>query len=230
MYDVPHALVSVIGSGSSSLETWSFGLRLVPASVGPQALADQLKPIVAAWFGAAGMAFSSEVKLTEIKVANIEEDGHYPPDGVAASSFVVPPLAGTYAVGGAQQYLLPQSSLAITLTTAKPRGFASKGRIYLPPQGIVLVAGQLQISHAQGFADQVRTLVQNINSAPLAGNVAVMSKGKGEFTVNSAGKKIWTFPHVGTHELVTGVRCGRVIDTQRRRRRSIPEVPVSAAV
>lgn len=108
----------------------------------------------------------------------------------------------------------PQLSLAVTTVTAATRGRASKGRFY-PPTAFVdartLETGQLINGMASSCATSAAQLITDINGA-VGGSVVIYSQ---------VG---------GTTRQVTGVRVGQVQDTQRRRRRSIPELPVSAVI
>lgn len=237
MYSQAHQYVTVIGDSYGSTEKWQFGFRITSGGVSNQATADAIKPIVQKWWLGTAAPYTAPSKfnpcttfrLAEIKCANIETTGLYPPTLPSASSFIQPPLAGNFAPPAGQS---GQQAMAITLVTAIPRGLASKGRIYLPPNGWMQpdATGLITASNAQGLADSVRILISEINADTLVGNVAVFSKGRGVKVDDTVRKKYrYTYPNAGAMNLVTGVKCGRVIDTQRRRRRTLLEVPVTAA-
>lgn len=232
-----HQYVTVIGDSYAQTERWQFGLRLTSGGVSNQATADAIKPIVLKWWVGTAAPYSvnsnfgapTTHRLTEIKCANIETTGLYPPTLPSASSFIVPPQAGSAAPHAG---MLAQGSMAMTLMTAIPRGLASKGRVYLPPSIRYQPGtdGLLAAAEAQKLADSFLNLIKEINADALVGNVAVFSRGKGHPAPSANGKKIlYTYPDPGAMNLVTGIRVGRVVDTQRRRRRSLAEAPVTAA-
>lgn len=236
MYTQAHQYVTVIGDSYGSTEKWQFGFRLTAGGVSNQATADALKPIIQKWWiGTAapysvGVSFKpvSYFRLGEIKVANIDVDGTYPPTLPSASSFIQPPLAGT---GNPPAGQSAQQTMAVTLVTALPRGLASKGRMYLPPCANMLPdpTGLVPTANILGIVDSVRIMFTEINADPLIGSVAVFSRGRGVPVDDTLRHRYrYTYPNAGAMQLVTGVRMGRVVDTQRRRRRSLLEVPVSA--
>jgi hypothetical protein len=234
-YTERHLYMTVIGDAYAGTERWQFGLRkqhVFGANVGADliAAAALYKPIVQAWWQGTGVnapdAFSppNTHRLTELKCAAIEPDGTYVDGAASASAFYLPVIAGADAPQVGQ---LPQASVCATLTTAIPRGYASKGRLYLPPSFLYRPAadGRLTVADASWLARSVKHLIDGINSAEAGNaNVAVFSKGKGVKVENVAKQRWeWTYPNAGTTALVTGVQVGRVIDTQRRRRRSLDE-------
>jgi hypothetical protein len=102
-----------------------------------------------------------------------------------------------------------QITLAATLATGYSRGPAHKGRFYLP-----MVAFQAQVADgliataaADAAQDVVSVWLTTCNAADPDYRVAVFSRKAG----------------APQHKLVTGIHIGRVLDTQRRRRRSLPE-------
>jgi hypothetical protein len=162
-------------------------------------------------------------RLVELKVARLGVDGLYPPDEVAYSHFYLPPIAGVTAPWDGT---VPQATISATLLTAKPRGLASKGRIYLPPCQRMSVdgSGLMAEANALAVANAVNLLVTTINANAEVGNVAIFSRGRREATFNPVTEKIeYTYPNPGAVENVTGVKVGRVVDTQRRRRRQMAE-------
>lgn len=233
MYESRHLYATIIGDAYGGLERWQFGFRLlnitVPSQTSQQA-ALLLAPVVEAWWKGTGYAPNQLTvdpthRLTELKVADVGQDGKYPVGVTSYSHFYLPALTGAAAfVSGST----PQDALCITLTTGKPRGYASKGRIYMPPVANfgVQVDGLLTTGTALTFANNFKKFITDINAIPELGPVSVMSRGKGEKVLNAARKRYdWTYPGVGYSQAVTGVRVGRVVDTQRRRRRSLVENP-----
>lgn len=233
-----HGYVSVIGSAYGGTERWQFGFRIDPAPVGNQATADSLAPYIQAWWhGDAPYVGGVDVfgsltthTLDEVKVAQIDVDGKYKLDVPSASHFFVPTIAGVSAPNAGQ---LPQGTVVATLTTDVPRGLASKGRMFLPPSANYLIGtdGRMTASQADKIRDSMLRLIRAINADSLIGNVTVFSQGRGVPTYNADKKRVeYTFPNPGAKHVVTGVRVGRVVDTQRRRRRSLVEAPEAAVL
>lgn len=237
-YPEQHQYMTVIGDAYNAAERWQFGLRLSDGGVSNQVTAEAISDDVEAWWrGAAPYVVGTDDfkstdshRLTELKVARIQPDGTYPDADPSYSHFYLPPILGQVVHSA---WELPQATIAATLTTALPRGYASKGRIYLPPSylyspqadGLVTAAVALQI------ANSVKKLINAINANTVVGNVMIYSKGKGVPTYNSARNRIeYSWPNPGASQVVTGVRIGRVVDTQRRRRRSLPETPQVVAL
>ena len=232
-YPNAHGYVSVIGSAYGGSEHWQFGFRLDPAPVGNQAMADDLAPIIQAWWlgsapytaGVDKFGSLNTHTLDEIKVAQVGTDGRYVPEVPSASHFFIPVAAGVTNPGQGQ---VPQATVVATLRTALPRGLASKGRIFLPPSSEYMPGadGRLTTGAADHLRDSVLRLIRAVNASALVGNVTIFSKGRGVPTYNAARNRIeYTYPNPGAKQLVTGVAVGRVVDTQRRRRRSLAEAP-----
>ena len=236
-FPAQHQYVSVIGDAFSSTENWQFGFRITDGGISNAATAAALGPILLAWWNGTGAYASNFLmqppathRLTEIKVARIGTDGLYPPTEASASYFYPTPIVGGTA---ASQWQVPQGTVAVTLRTALPRGLASKGRLYLPPSvGYQIAAdGRMSVLAADKYAGMVRILVNEINAATLIGNVAVFSPGKAVRGPDKPnGKPTYTYPGLGAMQNVTGVSCGRVVDTQRRRRRQLAENPSAVAL
>jgi len=238
MFTAPHQYVSVIGDAYAGPERWQFGLRITDGGIDNLATAQAIAPIVRAfWEGTGAWNLpavqwqpSATHRLTEVKVARVDVNGIYPPTEASASVFFVPAVSGTTPALVGQA---PQLATCVSLQTALPRGLGSKGRIYLPPNARMNSgnSGAIATNMAQVYADAVALLVGQINAQALIGNVAVFSRGKAERGQPDAkGKYHYTYPNPGATNNVTGVRCGNVVDTQRRRRRQLVETYVSKPV
>jgi hypothetical protein len=237
MYTATHQYLSVIGEAFNLTEKWQFGLRLQDATYTNDAVAFAAQSVLKDWWTASGTfgvntGFGSlnTHTISEIKVAKVQPDGTYPAGTISSSYFYPVPVAG---VNVPDKHTMPQDSVAITLTTPVPRGLGSKGRIYLPPSTRyqIEVDGRLAITSAQSIMDSVRLLLQGLNAKLEIGTISVMSRGRGVPNPPVLGKKpTYTYPNAGVTNAVTGIKVGRVIDTQRRRRRSITELPLSVAI
>jgi hypothetical protein len=111
--------------------------------------------------------------------------------------------------GGTGGNLFPnQVALAISLTTAVTRGAAHRGRFYMPMPNITVVSdGLIAAANRDAVKGSADTFLAAINAVSANYDVAVFSRKAG----NPA------------HRLVTGIEVGRVLDTQRRRRRQLVE-------
>lgn len=208
-----HRLV-LIGSLQAAQDTWNTSLSIVPSALGElgmpavdDATLDAVATAVRAWFVAAipdGPNAINGIHLTSIKLNRIGTDGRYV-DPVTKEHVYTTPGQGSSSVTA-----FPQLTVVATLLTALERGRASKGRMYLPPTQAGALAqsdGRLSDSYALAQANSVKTLINTLNGIyTLIGKVGVASDaGSGRF------------------EHVTGVKCGRVIDTMRSRRSSFDE-------
>jgi hypothetical protein len=205
-YLVPHWLITVGGDAWSSTETWQFGVRAtnqspaVPADA--QALANALATPTQTFFSHTDCRVNQYVRLMWIKVAWVLETGLYPADFTPGIYTYPTPVAGPNTTA-----TLPQSALAVTLLTGIPRGRASKGRFYLPgwsPTG--QADGRLTTTQADAVETAAKTWLNAIKATAQVTDIVVMSK-----------------LGTGTAGTVLNVGVGRVVDTQRRRRRKLKE-------
>jgi hypothetical protein len=192
-------------------EQWSCGLRMAPVnastSLDPQGMLAGVTTAVQTFHTAPAAWINSAVKLSFVKLNYINPAGHYAEDRTFESILADLP-------GGAQAAvpLHPnQVALAVSLTTGVSRGPAHRGRFYLPMPSIGPDADGL-IAAAARDAVKAPTLafIAALNAVNANYDVAVMSRKLG----------------APAHRLVTGVEIGRVLDTQRRRRRSLHEMYV----
>jgi hypothetical protein len=159
----------------------------------------------ASLFSNNGLSVVAAIRYLGVKVSPQNADGLYGGDANAVEKIRAAPLVGP-GVGG-----LPQATIVASLKTATPRGLANEGRMYLPSSSrMPEVNGRLPSSTAEVIANLVATFISSVNAVGL-GDVTVFSK-----TREGAARK------------VTGVRLGRVVDTQRRRRNQITELYVDA--
>jgi hypothetical protein len=205
-----HLRVTWFGDGWASQEEWSTGLRINGIAMPSAAQLDSLDAAFAALFSNPNIVTTRAVRYLGVKVAPQDVNGLYGASGVAKEKLRATPLATTNAGG------LPQATMVATLTTATPRGLANEGRMYLPATTLVPADdGRIVAGIAESYRDAVVTFINAVDAVGL-GPVSVFSKG----TPKTPG---------GAVRDVTGVRLGRVVDTQRRRRNRIPEMYVSAA-
>jgi hypothetical protein len=230
---------TVIGDCFGGKERWQFGFKMLDSGLSSQAVALGLANHIEEWWRASPVAYDTgrqflppnTHRLTEFKVARVGPDGKYPEGETAYSHFFLPPITTANARPAT---LTPQNSICVTLTTAKPRGLASKGRIFLPPSIQYTIAdgdGLVPVAAAQEIRESVKILLQRLNNDEQGTNVAIFSRGKGVPTWDPERRKVtYEYPNPGAVENVTGVRVGRVVDTQRRRRRQLVESYESASL
>jgi len=192
-------------------ESWSVGMRLrrktgiAVEADGASCLAVASGP-VAAFHARATTKINEAAKLSFVKANTINVDGRYV--GSGTNETVFPDIGG--AMGSP---IFPnQVAMAATLETGFSRGPAHRGRIYLPMPSIVMDGnGTISAASAIDVTTSCNTLLTQLHDAlgALAApyEVAVFSRKAG-----AAGNR-----------RVTEFRVGRVLDTQRRRRRSLVE-------
>lgn len=214
-----HVLLS-FGGPLHDTEQWSCGLRLNP----PGALASNpfhdeieagladLAGDISTWWTQNTVIQSIAAKLEQVKLNVIGVDGRYEDATTSHTHWFTGTLPATsYAA------IYPgQVSLVASLTTDADRGLASRGRIYLPSPKLAINStyGTIEAADAISVANRVAVLINSINDWP--GWDAV---------TEWAGMRVQVVSSVGAGAMrpVTGVRVGRVLDTQRRRRKSLLE-------
>lgn len=202
-------------------EIWSCGLRLrgIPAFadlIDQQSVCDDLFDDVVTWMQTAGSGWSTRSQLEFAKFNQIDANGHYVDQENTTQTIFSG--GGNLPAGTDGSDYPNQVALAITWTTAVNRGLASKGRLYIPTP-IFTLQGGVGISplDAQSAADAARQFIVNVNNQP------------GFDQANPLVASVVSRVGAGTHRPITGVRVGRVLDTIRRRRSALQELPVVAA-
>lgn len=183
----------VFGTAAAPYERWSFRLNF---GVGEAGDLVPLADTAVANLTTLLAGIKTDARVTEVKAASIDANGLY--DADPEIRVLDSPGTGT----GGQP--LPQVALAVSLTTDR-RGPTGRGRIYYPmPAADVGAGGTFSAMYADTTAQRVASFLSALNQPAGFGN-AVVASSKGYLTP------------------VTGVRCGRVPDTMRSRRTSIPE-------
>lgn len=186
-------------------EQWSCGLRLAPESgvtpTNDPAMLAAAVTAVQAFHTSADAKVGSVAKLSFVKLNLIGVDGRYVEDVTMET-----PIADV--AGGGASTMPNQVALAISLVTGFSRGPAHRGRFYIPVPAVPVEAttGLIAAATATTIKGAAQTFVDALNAIPNS-YVAVMSRKFGSPAVRP----------------VTGVEVGRVLDTQRRRRRSLAE-------
>jgi len=190
-------------------EQWSCGLRLYkpdPSSAEVDAALNiNAYKTAIQTYHAGGTACSSQAaKLSYVKSNSIGTNGKY---STPTTNQVI-----VADVGGGGAILAPhptQVALAISLVTGFSRGPAHRGRFYIPlPTFLPDANGLISVADRDGAKTAATTLLTALNAVTGGWKVGVFSRKAG----------------APGHRAVTGIEVGRVLDTQRRRRRSLTEL------
>lgn len=189
-------------------EQWSCGLRFAGPSATAETDAAAMLPgaaaAVVAYHQRTGTYVGAPAKLSYVKCNGVDTDGHYISLGTNQALYA--DLAG--GVTGSVPVHPLQVALCVSLLTGYSRGPAHRGRFYLPLPATPVDANGTISSTDAGLVDtSSETFLTALNSVNAAWDVAVFSRKAG----------------APAHRVVTGMAVGRVLDTQRRRRRSLVE-------
>lgn len=214
-YLMPTHRVTLMGTCLGGTEIWNTGFWLGESSTaaGPpvQAEADAIKTLWQTFFTHGDSKINSSYKCDGVKVAWVMEDGTSDPDDTKYA-YYASPISGTSTDSG---IMPPQVSLAATLTSAKVRGFGSKGRMYLPGINAPLLStGHINSSTVAAIAVKLKAFFDGVNAA---GDVLL------PVTLNATASTNPTSTHDAEMWPVTGLKIGNVYDTQRRRRNQLVE-------
>lgn len=213
--------VTLSGTMWGGAEIWSTGFFLgqkdADANDPTQAAADAIAAAWKTFFENANSQISSSYSFTMAKIAAIDATGHTVLDKV----FYAAPLTASVGANGTAR-LPSQCSLVATLTSARPRGLAAKGRMYLPgwavapgTDGLLTVA-----TTVTNVATTLQTFFNAVNaSVDVPNSVILAAKGTGLLPALTA-----------QNDWVTGLKIGNVIDTQRRRRNGLNETYVAKTI
>lgn len=220
MANYAHNVVRATLSGTmfGGNEQWSTGFFIgeegADAADPTQQTADAIRDAWAAFFVHAQSGISAAYRFTQCKVAKLDDNGQTI-DGKVFYSYP----AGTVA-GVSQSGPLPaQCSLVVTLLSDRPRGKASKGRMYLP--GIAIspeqATGKINSVYVGQIADRLKIFYDALAShVDIPGELILAAKSSGPLNVIPA-----------QNDYVETIKVGDVIDTQRRRRNGLNETYTS---
>lgn len=199
---MPQLMKLVWGGRLGTVESWSCSLHgLADDGAGPSV--STIAGIVGASLEGANAPYSNAAYLDFIKLNFVTAADRYVTPAFPVTFDVLPPKHGSMPT-------LPfQNALVVTLLTAAPRGLASKGRYYIPAgsrSSGPAVDEEGQIPDGVFVETAISQQVTMLNALAGAGFAPQVYSVKG-----------------GTGRPVTGIKIGHVYDTQRRRRRSLPE-------
>lgn len=200
---IPGHLTKIVWGGSlCSTETWSCSLHYLDP-VGAMSDLVSLDALFTTWFTNPNSIINGGATYDYVKANEIN-----PVTGLYASQTTLELVHGP--VGPASGALVgpPQLSICVTLRSSIARGYAHAGRFYPPSASPSLLANGTMGATGLGYnlMGTSKTLVEGIN-ALTSGQCVIYSK-KGQVA-----------------NFVTGMQVGQVVDTQRRRRKSIDEGP-----
>lgn len=207
-FDAEHVYLTW-GGKLPGLETWSCSLRLAAITPGdltndPAWLASA-KTAVQTFHASPLTGICPLAKLSFVKAQVIKADGHYKYN--TPNEIVVADVSGGHGTGNPSHPL--QVALGVSLLTGFSRGPAHKGRFYVPlPNQLPQSDGLISTTESGNVKTTATTLVTALNAITPNLQVAVFSRKAG----------------APAHRLVTTVSVGRALDTQRRRRKKVPEL------
>lgn len=205
----PHYRLTAIGRLGGPDEHFSYGLSIGEASsqaalppLGQDlTVFNALEDATRAFHHSANAHIGVQAVLTTVKLAAIGADGKYLRDPIQTTLDVQ-----TAGGGGDDPFVPVQTALAVSLVSGK-RGPSGKGRFYLPHFHGQQQPGTFQITQQYVNEVEAATLdwLRAVNAAvPAPLRVVIAST-------------------LGGNSAVTAIRCGRIIDTMRSRRRSLSE-------
>lgn len=158
-------------------------------------------------------SYSSRASFAWLKVNAIQANGRYAYPTTNQWEEPTPIVSGTGSAG------YPQIATAISTRTDFSRGFAAKGRYFLPLSPEIGSNGRMTATYAGQLAGDASTFLEQIN--------AVLDPGGTGAT--GLALRVYSAYDAQAH-LITSVRVGDVADTQRRRRNQLPELYVASSV
>lgn len=196
-----HCRVELLGTVSTNRDIWSTSFA-VPTSSGLAALADAVRTnfVADVWHAAGvGTNWSSQTQFTAVRCSNVDATGHVIATAINTTSLPSSPL------GSSGQ--MPSECAVVCSLTTDLAGGSYRGRMYLPcpAKDAVDSDGLIAAASTDSIADGMQDFLDHVNAFIDPDAVSVYS------AVQSALTR------------VTGIRVGRVMDAQRRRRNRLPE-------
>lgn len=216
-----HWLLSWGGSLYGGQDEWSNGIRFAtpdgggPGQVDETAMVQDFATQLSAFVASNGSGYSNAVAMEWVKFNQIAPNGGYVDEG---TTHVVE--LGTAVKGPTTPAFPPQISLCVSFLTPVARGYASKGRLYVPVPGLVVqvATGRVATTALQGIADSWATFLEELGNMP------------GLDLTDIVPSIVSRTPLAGAQNPINGVRVGDVLDTQQRRRNAMVETYVAATV
>jgi hypothetical protein len=237
----PHFLFRFGGKYGS--EEWSCGLRIRITPYGDgtgsdldnvsASFLDAVQPKITVFGNAIKSHMALGVDMSIMSMNHISRTGKYTRP-VSWNAAITQPIQGVSTTGWAG----PDGALAVTLLTDVSRGYAAKGRIYLPLNVFTLTTtagpewGTVSASNRQSIATATATFLSEINNLGLemAGaspGVIGASCAVGVFSPGTGKKQNPTVP--GEYRTVRAVRVGGQLDVQQRRLNKVDDLWLSSS-
>lgn len=201
------------GPEAAPVEIWSFNINHAQILDPPGDLAAAATQMRAAWVAQIAALQHNTVKLTRVRVAQVNALGKVPinSQGAYLQGDSLGINAGELTGSG---FFPLQTALCVSLETTRA-GASGKGRFYLPapPYPLNEATFGFVAANVTTVSTRARAFINLINSTltPAAGGVVVASSK-------------------GFVSDVVAVRVGSIPDTQRRRRNALPEAYVRTAL
>lgn len=205
--------VTLTGKMLGGNEIWQTGFYMGKAAgeseVPSQAFADAVRDAWLTFWTNGQNGVSQFYTFEEVKCARLGKDGRYDGSAVVTSHPAVATVGGS---GG--NALPPQIALVATLIGGSGKGFAGKGRMYLPGINFPIDGtGHLGNLESQKICDNLAIFFNAMYATLTSGDIPInASRGSSKFL--GAGAR---------NVPINGVRVGNVYDTQRRRRDALAE-------
>ena len=181
-------------------------------------LNDQAAPAFSAWIAASGL-ISSKCRIRSMKLSPIDTLGHVipaPPYSTGTPCLLT--WTGAYPVGISGGELLPLQIACVASHRTAQTGRAGRGRMFLPGYTASALNGHAKTSTAS--ATGAATAQADLLSALSVSGVGIDAPHV---------RPIVTGGNYTKYGVINTVRVGTVLDTQRRRRRSLTEVYENAS-
>lgn len=198
-------------------ERWSTGFFLgdegANASDPTQDAADALAALFRTAFTHVDARVSNNYTFLDVKLSYINASGE---TDNAKTIYGYPATAATGAKSS--EHLPSQCAVVLTLLSDRPRGKASKGRMYLPGFTYNMPStGKISSTDTNSMANVWKTFFDGVRANfTMPGTPILAAKGTGAFPALTA-----------QNDYVETIRIGDVVDTQRRRRNGLTETYVS---
>jgi hypothetical protein len=211
-YPAPFIRLVLGGNLYGSKEQWTCSLSIANGSLtltAPTEVPLWLRDVCATW-----MSYPSNqsvgADLRWLKFNRIGYDGRYTEDTTVRYDYPTPYPAGTNPT-----VVPPQVALAITLRTEVERGRAARGRFFSPlPARTLASDGVLGVSDQDQYVSAATDFLTDLN------------EGLEDYDTPGERPRVVVMSDAG-EGMIRPVRCvsvGRVLDTMRSRRASIPEI------
>lgn len=190
----------VWGGPLAVTESWSCSLHFI-APATDVLDTTLITTAIEQWFARTGTMINLSARLEFLKVNQVTPDkGLYVTPGNPRTEFWSPLKTGTNVSGNGD----PASTVCVSTLTAVTRGLASKGRFFPPTFTSNQPDGRQTAGESMGQATSAAQLITDINGS------------------NPGECYVWSQKGQVQHQ-ITGIKVGRVVDHQLRRRKSLVE-------